>query len=59
LTWKPQTRGSQTIINIRDAKQGPPRSKSQQLGRLLMVIAKREEKENSNQHEDRDQEGHE
>ncbi len=37
----------------------PPRSRSQRLKGLLIVGAKKEEKENNNQYKDRDQEGHE
>jgi hypothetical protein len=59
LTWRPRARRSQTVISTRDAKQGPLKSKSQWLGRSLVVVAKKEEKENNNQHEDHDQKGHE
>jgi hypothetical protein len=55
-TWGSQTRRSQEIISTRDAKQGPPRSRSQRLRRLLTIATKREEKRNDNQHENYDQE---
>jgi hypothetical protein len=38
--------------STRDARLGPPISSSQRVGRLLVVIAKREFKEDNDQHED-------
>jgi len=44
-------------MSTKNARQGPPRSKSQWLKRLLVATTKREEKEDDDQHEDCDQEG--
>lgn len=55
--WGPQPERSQTITSTRDARWGPPRSKSWWPRGLLVVVAKRKEKEDDDQHEEYDQEG--
>ncbi len=45
-------------VNTRYERFKPPRSNSRWPGRSLAATTKREEKENDNQHEDCDQEGH-
>jgi hypothetical protein len=44
--------------SIRDARLGPPRSRSRQPRGSLVTRAKKEEKKEENQHGDHDQKGH-
>jgi len=53
-TWGSQPKGLRIVVNIKNARLGPPRSKSQQPKGLLVIT---EEKEDNNQHKDFEQEG--
>ncbi len=56
INMRTATRRSQSTVrdaNTRNARLKPPKSRSRQPKRLLVVVTKREEKEDNYQHEDR------
>jgi hypothetical protein len=54
-TWGSQPKGLWIVVNIKNARLRPPRSKSQQPKGLLVIV---KEKEDNDQHKDFEQEGH-